>query len=155
MENDFNPLEYKLQEATAAYLSGRHYRGNKFTLHAIPFHHLKFHHPANEGRSEGEGFKFKKRGVTPGITDWLLWGPNKWHGMIELKVTGRGLSSSQKNVRGWATEYGFPHAICHSVAEFRDAIIEWGWQCHNMACIEPDYSTEKDRFRAAVDYFKP
>lgn len=149
-------LEWRLQEATASYLSGEEWRGNKiYQRHTIPFHFLKFHHPALEYRGAGEGIKYRKRGSTSGLTDWLLWGPNKWHGFIELKVVDRKLTENQKEVRRWALEYGFPYVICRAVHEVRDALIGWGWKCHNLACREPDHRTAENKKAQAFDLYMP
>lgn len=147
-EDEVAELEWKLQQATADYLRGS-------TGIPIPFHFLKFHHPALEYRGAAEGAKYARRGTTPGMPDWLLWGPNRWHGMIELKVEGRGLNANQKEVHRWAMEYGFPHAIARSVREFRDIIIGWGWECHNMAVREPDYATKEQKYQRYFDMMKP
>lgn len=149
-------LEWRLQVATADYLRGRIYKNMKqYTRVPIPFHHLKFHHPALEFRGGESGDKYRRRGSEAGIPDWLLWAPKRWHGMIELKVAGRGLNDNQKEVHRWATEYGFPFAICRTVREFRDTIIKWGWVCHNMNCIEPDYRTKEQKQKASFDMYKP
>lgn len=151
--------EYKLQTATADYVHGRIYKGIKLMAHVQrPFPLLKFHHSANEGRSETEGAKFKRRGVMAGITDWLIWGPNRWHGMIELKAPGKELNrlhGNQATVSQWAQEYGFPHAVCRSVAEMRDTLIGWGHKCQNMACIEPDYLTKYEKFQSVHEMYRP
>lgn len=146
-DDEITELEWRLQVATADYLQGRIYHGPiKFHATPIPFHHLKFHHPALEYRGEAEGAKYKRRGSTPGIPDWLFWGPNKLHATAELKVAGRGLNANQKDCHRWLIEYGFPYAICRSVAQLRDFIISLGFQCHNMACREPDHRTKEQKF---------
>lgn len=148
--------EWQLQEAAATYLSGEFWAGSVIKKrYQKPFHFLKYHHPALEYRGDADGNKYKKRGSTAGIPDWLLWERNRWHGMIELKVAGRGLNYNQKEVHRWATEYGFPHAVCYTVCEMRDKIIEWGFKCHNMACIEPNYYTKEQKFKLAHDWYKP
>lgn len=158
VDDEIIELEWRLQTATADYLTGKEWRGNKVhARHTIPFRFLKYHHPALEYRGEGSGeaAKYKRRGSTPGIWDWLLWGPNRWHAQIELKVAGRGLNDNQKETDRWLTEYGFPHAIARSVTEFRDIIIEWGWECHNMACKEPIYHTKEQMRKLAINAFAP
>ena len=148
--------EWQLQLAAATYVSGKVWGGNKvIKRHPIPFHFLKFHHPAMEYRGDGEGNKYRKRGTTDGIPDWLLWGPKRWHGFIELKVAERKLQPNQQEWHRWAVDYGFPHAVCYTVHEFRDTLIKWGWECHNMACIEPVYRTKAQLHRLAYKAFAP
>lgn len=156
-DEEAHEMEWQLQMATADYLTGDIYKGyKKIGTVQKPFHYLKFHHPALENREEGG--KYKRRGSTPGIPDWLLWGPNKWHGMIELKVAGRGLSPNQKETDRWCTEYGFPFTICRTVEQFRDQIIAWGFPCLNMACREPVYGSPSHKkhlsfmSQAPIDY---
>lgn len=147
--------EFKLQWACADYLLGVRGHGKNMVKAARPFPWLQFNHPAAEGRDAGEGYKFKRLGVMAGMTDWQIWGPNAWHGLIELKVKGGVLSTPQQRVRSWAVEYGFPHVVCHSVHMVRDALIGWGHTCENMACIEPDYLSKDDKFELSDDFYKP
>lgn len=155
-KNEDREHEWRLQEATATYLTGKLYGGPKvIKTYPIPFHYLKFHHPALEYRGAESGNKYKKRGSTSGIFDWLFWGPDRFHAMAELKVAKRGLNIPQKETWRWLGEYGFPKTICYSVKELRDFIISCGFECHNMACIEPDYrSPEKKKFDA-FEFYKP
>ncbi len=155
-DDEIIELEWQLQFACAAYVSGDVWGGNKIIKrHPIPFHFLKYHHPAMEYRGDDDGNKYRKRGSTSGIPDWLLWGPNKWHAFIELKVAGRKLNPNQQEWHRWARDYGFPHAVCYTLHEFRDTIISWGWDCKNMACIEPNYQTKEQKFRASHNFYAP
>ncbi len=155
LREGYNNHEFKLQWACADYLLGVKGHGKNMQNVTKPFPWLKFNHPAAEFRGAGEGYKFKRLGVMAGMTDWQIWGPERWHGLIELKIKGGHLSPAQQRVRSWAIEYNFPHAVCYSVRMVRDALIGWGHECVNMHCIEPDFMTTQEKHKLSHDFFAP
>lgn len=144
--------ETKLQIATANYLRGIVRMGKNAINVQSPFPGLIFLHVANEASDKKSAFWNQIKGILPGCPDWLFFWPNSF-GAIELKID-TGLSGNQKNFRDKFTAIGGKYAVCKTVAQLRDALIDFGLECKNPVCIEPQ-PTMEEKIRMNYEYQKP
>ena len=139
--------EYKLHIAVIAHINS--------TFIGTQNPNLKFWHVANQVRDAKEAFFNKKMGVLAGVPDLMFGWPVSKVGVLELKAKGGHLSSPQNRFMSWAHSIGWRIGEARSVRDAHNVLISWGLVAAHHSIIEPDYSTEQEKFRQAIDMFKP
>jgi hypothetical protein len=69
----------------------------------------------------------KRDGLCPGFPDFLVYGPDKRMGHIEVKCEGAYQQPTQKAVQTWLTEWGHLYAVCRSLDDVEETLARWGW----------------------------
>ena len=83
--------------------------------------HRIFAIPNGGGRSRADGLKLKNEGVSPGVPDLFIPSLLLW---IEMKsATGRA-SRAQKSWLNYLDGIGHNTAICRTLAEAQDAVLQ-------------------------------
>lgn len=149
-------MELKLQWAAMDYLKGEEWSGNKIIRrHTKPFPYLEVFHSPNENPDPTAAFFAKRAGAWTGMFDIGGCWPIAQMGWIELKLPGEKLSSPEKTFDFTMKRMGFRTSVAHTVERVRNQFIEWGCECVNMACREPDFSTWDDRIEAYARFVRP
>jgi len=100
----------------------------EYTLFAVP----------NGGkRSEAEGARLKRMGVTPGVSDLILVGPNRFIVFIEVKLEQNIFgqkkttqSADQVAFEAKMIRMGFPYVVVRSKKEYYDLLQKMGVKTH-------------------------
>lgn len=82
-------------------------------------------HGASFGAAVAKYAKQKAMGLIPGSGDFVFVWPNGG-GWIELKVSGGSLSDNQKQFRDWCVATGNRYALCRTVDQVVEKLLEWG-----------------------------
>lgn len=69
----------------------------------------------------------KADGLYPGFPDLLVYGPGQKIGHIEVKMPKGRIEESQRRCRIWLENLGHHYAVCRSVEDAEQALIQWGW----------------------------
>ncbi len=121
-------------------------------------------HIANQGRSAGQGDKLKKMGLNAGMFDFLFcaWPSSFSMICLEAKVIDqhgrkRDYSDSQEHFDDLTIGMPVYKGKFYSVKEGHGLLLESGL-IPLMPCTmfrEPDYLTQREKFKLAFDAFKP
>jgi hypothetical protein len=159
-------LEYRIQAAIIRYYRGQRLQGNKKYPVTRPFPDLLCWHCQNQGMQDGEsrGYFLHEMGLMAGAWDLTcIWMPKilrgaDWvsgKGIIEVKGPDGKLSTAQEKFRDSFIRRGGVAAEVRSVAEFRDAVIGWGVECHNTSVQEADLRTWDEKRDMATAFYGP
>tara|TARA_R110000772_G_scaffold89304_2_gene185134 strand:+ start:17546 stop:17908 length:363 start_codon:yes stop_codon:yes gene_type:complete len=69
----------------------------------------------------------KSDGLCVGFPDLIVYGSGRRIGHIEVKCEGEKQADNQLLVEGWLTDMGHSYAVCRSVADVDETLVEWGW----------------------------
>jgi hypothetical protein len=72
----------------------------------------------------------KRTGMLPGMADLILFDRKARRvALIEVKAEGGRLQPSQKIfAEQYVPAWGWPYAVCRSVADVTESLNEWGWR---------------------------
>lgn len=113
--------------------------------------------PGRPGDAQDGYFK-KVMGTKPGVADILCWFRFQGElvsGAIELKEPKGQWKTAQNK---WASSFvniGGKYSVCRSVKDVHDTLVRWGNVPRHSTIIEPDLSSETEKFSAAFDWNAP
>ncbi len=125
---------------------------------------LQYLHIPNRGGDATDGYFKQMMGAKAGAADLMLsWNngigsraPFKLEcAMIELKAPGGTLSSQQNKFLSTYAHIGWHTALCRSVRQVHDKLVNWGIQPAYDSTQEPDYRSDEDKKRDAFSYYAP
>ena len=69
----------------------------------------------------------KAAGLTVGFPDLIVYGPQGRVGHLEIKLEGEKLEPKQVEVHDWLGGWGHKVAVCRSIADVEQTLVEWDW----------------------------
>lgn len=141
-----NHLEFKLHCAIL-----KHIRSAFIGAHNP---NLKIFHVANETKDASQAYWNKVLGIEPGASD-LFAGWNGNTGVMEIKAPDGKLTGSQNKFLSWASAVGWHTGIARSVKQAHHILCTWGLKAAHQSIIEPDYSTQAEKFQRAHEWLAP
>lgn len=125
---------------------------------------LEYYHIPNRPGDAADGHFKKLMGSKAGASDLVVsWNhgavdPSKPFllecGLIELKAPGGTLSSPQNKFLSRYHFLGWKTAVCYSVRQVHDALVSWGIKAAYNQTTEPDYRSDDEKKRDAIDMFR-
>ena len=126
--------EARLQRDIRAYLAKRGFRAIHVPNGAVL---------AGNGQQRARQMNALKRdGLCVGFPDLVVMGPSAMIGFIEVKIEGGKLSDSQRAVQQWMLEWGHLYAVCRSVADVEETLLEWGGGLSKRALASDDIEAQ-------------
>jgi hypothetical protein len=144
-DSTYNQQEFKLQLAVVKHL-------------ASAFPHLLYTHVANRPANAKDGYFKKLMGVRPGVADLLFW----WKtnngmkcGAIELKIGDNKQSNDQSRFASAFVHQGGFYAVCKSVSDIHNTLMDWGIPARHHQCIEADDRSKQQKNYQSFEFFQP
>lgn len=85
-----------------------------------------FHVPNGGKRTKAEAGRFVALGVSSGVPDLVLVGPDGFTGWIEVKAPKGVTSGPQDDWAEYLTANGHRYGLVRSLDEFRALLVDWG-----------------------------
>ncbi len=115
---------------------------------------MKFFHVPNQNKDATQAFFNQQLGVLPGVPDLIFSWPANIGG-LEIKAPTGKLSSPQNRFLSWAKLIGWHTGTAKSVRQAHHLLVMWGLKAAHQSIVEPDYSTQQQKFERAFDWYKP
>lgn len=150
--------EFKIHVAIVDHIRGHIRRGREISRGTMPFPGMFITH-IYQGRSEEEGFFLKMLGVVSGVPDLLAIWPDRVRGydfgFLEVKRPSGVESTPQRRFKGFCHHLGIKWAIVRSVEQAHKQFITWGLKPTHNAIKEPDTRTQQQKFKDAMEVYRP
>lgn len=137
------------------WLKGQILNGRNVIRTQVPFAPMLFTHFPGEGAYGKEGHFAERMGVRKSVHDFIFWWDGGNTGFIEMKATGNGQSSGQRDFDSKLAILGFKYrAVCYTTEQVRDTLKAWGIP-YKETPIPPRKLTHNEKLAMTAHIYAP